>query len=332
MSIVSAKDDRYLEVNETFEQVTGWTCGEVAGQNPSGIHLWVDPEQRRPFLEKLLSQGTVRDVEVKIRKKDGQIRTTLGSAELIEVEGESCVLSVFADITQRKQAEEALSTVSRRLIGAQEQERTRIARELHDDINQRIAMLSVEFGRLEQSEPSLGLEHRSRVKELQKHLLELGIEIQAISHRLHSSKLEYLGLAVACKSFCTEVAMRHQVTVNFTATDVPREVPQEVSLCLFRVLQESLNNAIKYSGVHHFNVQLQGGSDEIELTVRDAGVGFDAESAMSSQGLGLVSMRERASLVNGKMSITSKPGGGTAVTVRVSLVSAKSTSEISGAA
>jgi signal transduction histidine kinase len=288
----------------------------------------VDPDERRPFLEKLLSKGTVRNVEFKIRTKDGQIRTTLGSAEVIEVEGESCILSVFADITQRKQAEEALSTMSRRLIGAQEQERTRIARELHDDINQRIAMLSVEFGRLEQSEPPLGLEHRSRLKELQKRLLDLGIEVQAISHRLHSSKLEYLGLAVACKGFCREVAERQEVTVDFTATDVPRKVPEDVALCLFRVLQESLNNAIKYSGVQHFEVWLYGVSDEIQLIVRDDGVGFDAESAMSSQGLGLISMRERVHLVNGTISITSKPRVGTEVAVRVPFVSAETATEM----
>ena len=123
------------------------------------------------------------------------------------------------------------------------------------------------------------------------------------------------------------------MTVDFAATDVPREVPQDVSLCLFRVLQESLNNAIKYSGVQHFEVRIQGSLGEIQLTVHDDGAGFDAESAMSSQGLGLISMRERVSLVNGTMSIISKPGGGTEVSVRVPLVSAKKASEmVSGAA
>jgi len=252
---------------------------------------------------------------------------------LIYVNGEQCVLSVIADITERKMAEEALASVSRRLIGAQEQERMRIARELHDDINQRIAMLSFELDQLQQSSAPSGPEHQSRVKEVQKRLLELGIEVQAISHRLHSSKLEYLGLVVACRSFCKEVADRQKVTVDFTATDVPRDVPQEVSLCLFRVLQESLNNAIKYSGVQHFEVRIQGSLGEIQLTVHDDGAGFDAESAMSSQGLGLISMRERVSLVNGTMSIISKPGGGTEVSVRVPLVSAKKASEmVSGAA
>jgi PAS domain S-box-containing protein len=333
VSLATTNDDRYLEVNHTFEQLTAWGRDEVVGRSPLDINLWVDPDRRFTFLKNDGTHGNVRDPEVRIRRKDGQIRTMLGSTDIIEVEGESCALSVFADITERKEAEEALSCMSRRLIAAQEQERTRIARELHDDINQRIAMLSVEFDRLEQSEPASAPERRSRVKELQKRLLELGTEIQAISHRLHSSKLEYLGLVVACGSFCREVAERQKVTVDFAATDVPREVPQDVSLCLFRVLQESLNNAIKYSGVQHFEVRIQGSLGEIQLTVHDDGAGFDAESAMSSQGLGLISMRERVSLVNGTMSIISKPGGGTEVSVRVPLVSAKKASEmVSGAA
>jgi PAS domain S-box-containing protein len=324
IAISSTSNDRYLEVNETFGQLTGWRGDEVTGRGPLDLNLWVCPDQRFAFLKRLLAEGNVRGLEVKIRRKDGQIRTTLGSAELIEVEGAPCALSVFADITERKQAEEALASVSRRLIAAQEQERTRIARELHDDINQRIAMLSVDLSQLEHSVPGSNQEVRSRVNGLQGRLSEIAIEIQGISHRLHSSKLEYLGLVTACKSFCREVGERHKVTIDFAAADIPRAVPQEISLCLFRVLQESLNNAIKYSGVKHFKVRLHGTLGEIQLTVHDNGIGFDAEAAMTSQGLGLISMQERASLVNGTMSITSKRTGGTEISVRIPLVSAQS--------
>ena len=324
IAITSTSNDLYLEVNETFSQLTGWRVDEAKGRGPLDLDLWVQPDQRFAFLQQLLAEGSVRSLEVKIRRKDGQIRTTLGSAELIEVEGEPCALSVFADITERKQAEEALASVSRRLIAAQEQERTRIARELHDDINQRIAMLSVELSQLH-SGPGSKQEIRSRVNGLQRRLSEIGFEIQGISHRLHSSKLEYLGLVTACRSFCREAGERHTVTIDFAAADIPLTVPQEISLCLFRILQESLNNAIKYSGVQHFEVRLHGTLGEIQLTVHDNGVGFDAEAAMMSQGLGLISMRERASLVNGTMSITSKRTGGTEISVRIPLVSAQST-------
>lgn len=333
ITIASTNDDRYLEINDTFEQVTGWRRDEVIGRSPLDVNLWVDPDQRFSFRKQLIAEGNLRDLEIKIRRKDGQIRITLGSAELIEVEGAPCALSVFADITERKQAEEALASVSRRLIGAQEQERTRIARELHDNINQSIALLAVELSQLLQKAPGLGQEVRICINGLQRRVSEIGIEVQTISHRLHSSKLEYLGLVAACKSFCREVAERSKVTVDFTAEDIPSAVPQDVSLCLFRILQESLSNAIKHSGVQHFEVHLDCISGEIHLEVRDRGTGFDAEAAMSSQGLGIISMRERASLAGGTMLVTSQPMGGTQIRVRVPLVSAKSTIEMtSGAA
>src|SRR5262249_9212216 len=139
ITIVRARDDRYIEANEAFEMVTGRPRDEIIGRTPLEIDLWADPDRRSTFMKQMLTTGNARELEVRLRRKDGELRTTLGSAELIEVSGEPCVLSVIADITERKQAEEAMSGFSRRLIDAQEAERTRIARELHDDINQRLA-------------------------------------------------------------------------------------------------------------------------------------------------------------------------------------------------
>ena len=327
ISLTATKDDHYIEVNETFEELTGWSCGEVAGRSPRDIKLWVDSNERMAFVKQLLEKGNVQDLEVRIRRKDGQIRTMLGSSELIDFGGEPCGLSVFTDITERKQAEAALAGVSRKLIEAQEQERSRIARELHDDINQRIAMLAVDLDRLQQgmsgSDPEMG----SLVKGLQKRLMDIGIEVQTISHRLHSSKLEYLGLTVACRGFCREVSERHKVTVSFSADDIPSDLPRDISLCLFRVLQESLTNAIKYSGVQRFDVHLRRLSDDIQMSVRDRGTGFDVDAAMNGKGLGLISMRERASLVNGTVSIASTPMDGTEITIRVPLGLATETGE-----
>jgi PAS domain S-box-containing protein len=326
--LTTTSRDRYIEVNETFEELTGWAHSEVTGRSQGDIGLWIDPDQRIAFVKQVVEQGQVHNLEVRVCRKDGQRRTMLGSAELIDVGGEPCVLSVFADITERKDAEEALASVSRRLIEAQELERTRIARELHDDINQRIAMLSVELDRLQQSLSASDRPTSVRIKALQGRLSDIGVEVQTISHRLHSSKLEYLGLVVACRSFCREVAERHKVKVDFVVEGIPPGVSQDISLCLFRVLQEALNNAIKYSGVQRFEVWLCRASDDLQLIVRDHGRGFDVDAAMRGQGLGLISMRERSSLVKGTVSITSTPMGGTEINVRVPWAPAKEASEI----
>jgi signal transduction histidine kinase len=267
--------------------------------------------------------------EFRVSRKDGTVRwiTAMGKFYYASNGDPERMLGLAVDSTERKLAEEALSSVSRRLIQAQEQERLRIARELHDDINQRIAMLSVEADVLQQSPPRSTIELGARLNRLRLRLSEISTEIQAISHRLHSSKLEYLGLVAACKSFCQEVAERHNVTIDFTAEGVPGGLPEEISLCLFRILQEALTNAIKHSEAQRFEAELRGASGEIRLAVRDYGVGFAATEAMNTNGLGLISMRERISFVGGTFSITSKPMGGTEVTVRVPAVVAHSASQ-----
>ena len=142
-------------------------------------------------------------------------------------------------------------------------------------------------------------------------------DIQALSHRLHSSKLEYLGLAVAAKSFCKELSEQRKVQIDFSHSDIPHNLSKEIALCLFRVLQEALQNAVKHSGVRHFRVELRSTEGEIQLTVGDLGVGFDPQDPTNSHGLGLISMRERLQLVSGEISIKSEIGGGTTIHGRV---------------
>ena len=136
---------------------------------------------------------------------------------------------------------------------------------------------------------------------------------------LHSSHLEYLGLVPAMKSFCQEFGKRQKVDVEFESLNVPPSIPADISLCLFRVLQETLHNAAKHSGANRFSVQMRGPSDEIHLTVSDPGAGFDPEAAVKSHGLGLTSMKERLHLVKGEISIDSRPERGTTIHAHVSL-------------
>ena len=147
--------------------------------------------------------------------------------------------------------------------------------------------------------------------------------MQGLSHRLHSSKLEYLGLSTAANSFCKELSEHNRVQIKFSHAGIPRTLSKEVSLCLFRVLQEALQNAVKHSGVRNFTVDLRGTEESIELTVADIGSGFEEQEAFTRHGLGLISMRERLQLVHGELSVKSKPGAGTTIHARVRLKAAE---------
>jgi PAS domain S-box-containing protein len=221
------------------------------------------------------------------------------------------------DVTERKLAQESLADIGRKLIEAHEEERTWIARELHDDVNQRMALLAIELDRWNQQLPPSAVEFHDHIHHASQRLSEIAKDIQALSHRLHSSKLEYLGIVAAAKSFCKELSEQQKAEIDFSHTNIPRSVPKEISLCLFRVLQETLQNAVKHSGVRHFRVELRGTEGEIQLTVGDLGVGFDQQDAIHRRGLGLISMRERMLLVSGEFSIKSQPGGGTTIRARV---------------
>ena len=185
------------------------------------------------------------------------------------------ITGMVADITKRKLADEAMEGLSRKLIEAQEAERARIARELHDDIGQRLALLSVTSHRASQLGPESAEELRSCLAELRTEAEQVSDDIQALSHQLHSASLEHLGMVAAMRGFCTEFSLQYKVEVNFRQHDVPPDIPYDVSLSLFRVLQEGLRNAVKYSGVRSFDVDIRGAATGLELTVRDQGAGFD---------------------------------------------------------
>jgi PAS domain S-box-containing protein len=229
------------------------------------------------------------------------------------------ILIFSEDITHRKQMEEALSGVSRRLIEAQERERGRIARDLHDDICQRLALASIELEQVQRKLPDSVSEQRSHLEELRKQIIDISTDVQMMSHELHSAKLSYLGIAIALRGFCREFGEHHKVEIEFESRDLPRQLPPDVSLCLFRVLQEALHNASKHSGVKRFDVQLWGTSGDVHLTISDLGSGFDTEAAMKGRGLGITSMQERLKLVKGELTISSQPKRGTTIHARVPL-------------
>jgi len=236
------------------------------------------------------------------------------------VEGAACIAQ---DITESKRLEEALRGMSRKLIEAQEHERARIARELHDDINQRLAMLAVELEQLKENPSEVG----SRVQELRRQTTEISNDVQALSHDLHSSQVEYLGAVAGMKGWCKEFGDRQGMQID-CRHDVRSTLPTEIGLCLFRVLQEALHNAAKHSGVKRIEVQLREEPGEIHLIVSDSGRGFDVEAVKQGKGLGLTSMRERVRLVDGTFVIDSKSMGGTTIHVRVPLDSERASQRV----
>lgn len=232
-------------------------------------------------------------------------------------------LSAF--MTEARQTQRSLRQMVCNLITAQEQERARIGRELHDDINQRLALLAIELGLL-RDHPS---DVASRVQQIQQKTDEIARDVQSLSHDLHPSKLEYLGAAAGMRSWCNEFAERQSMNIEFE-TDVSSTIPPEVGVCLFRVLQEALHNAAKHSGVKHIEVRLAERPGAVHLMVRDSGRGFDLEPAMFVKGLGLTSMRERVRLVDGTISIESKPMGGTTIRVCIPLDSVETSQYAAG--
>jgi len=227
------------------------------------------------------------------------------------------------EIAERKLAEEALSKANRRLIEAQEEERTRIARELHDDISQRVALVAMQLDRMSLNLSASAADLKQGIEEAGRQTTDLGNDIQALSHRLHNSKLAYQGLTAATVGFCRELSDRHGVAIAVRSEDVPSDLPPEISLCLYRVAQEALQNAMKHSSARRVDVSLRSTLNEILLTVRDFGIGFDPEDAVTGRGLGLISMKERLNLVGGELSIDSHPQTGTTILSRVPLKTAR---------
>jgi signal transduction histidine kinase len=218
----------------------------------------------------------------------------------------------------RKQSEEALSSVSYRVIEAEEQERQRIAMELHEGIGQRVTLLALGIEQLERDSLN-AVDVPSGIDALRKQTLEILTSVKTLAHELYSPRLEYLGIADVMRSFCRDLCEEKRLEIDFRSDGVPNVVPQDVTLCLLPVLQEALHNAVKHSGVRQFDVQLKGTSDGIHLTVSDCGAGFDLETAKQARGLGLHRLQERLKLVKGSFFIDSQPKRGTTIHARVPL-------------
>jgi len=201
------------------------------------------------------------------------------------------------------------------LINAQDEERSRLAGEIHDDFSQRLAVLSLELETVAEGIPDSLPETNRQMRELMESASELGADLHSLSHRLHSATLERLGLAAGVASFCTEFSSQQGLQVAFSHQDLPRSVSPEIALCLFRIVQEALRNVQKHSGAAHAQVRIEKVDDSLHLSISDNGAGFDVEDSSRPQGLGLWSIRKRVRLVGGRYEICSKKHEGTRIDV-----------------
>lgn len=325
---LSGPDKLCTDFNQGWLTFTGRTLEQELGTGwTHGVH----PDDLEDCLESFGHAFDRRQsfaIEYRLRCHDGQYRWVLdrGVPRFLENGDFAGYIGCCIDITEEKEAKAARAEFGSKLIQAQEEERTRIARELHDDINQRLALLANGLQELVR-----GTQHREsgRTKELRQLwqlTSDVANDIQDLSHQLHPSKLHYLGLAAAVRGLCQEFSRQHKIEVDCVVRDLPLDLEESISLSLFRTIQESLRNIAKHSHAHHAKVELARQSSVIRLRVSDDGVGFNPDNDSNRHGLGLVSMRERLRSAGGELLIWSRPSLGTQVEGTVPITSKRARS------
>jgi PAS domain S-box-containing protein len=310
-----------LDANPAACESLGYSKEELIGKAASIIYAPESHSKMRDLFENWKKTGRLESEEIVVLTRHGEKRVVLVTAgSVADAEGNLLhSTSVHVDITERKLAEEALSTVNQRLIEAQEEERTRIARELHDDFSQRLALQGIGLAQLWKKLPASEVEQRAKVRDLWTRNQDISSDIHSLSHQLHSSKLEYSGLVPALRGLCEEMNSNAKIQVEFTEYGIPFEIPKAVALCLFRIAQEALNNVAKHSRAERAQAELLGENNEIRLRIVDAGVGFDPARRDAKAGIGLLGMRERLRLVGGRLSVRSEPMKGTEILAEIPL-------------
>jgi PAS domain S-box-containing protein len=328
-------DGRLLRVNREISTMLGYSQEELLNMR---VEQFADPENFGDDLvlfQELRAGGRQNyHVEKAYLRKDG--RRIWGRLHVCRVAptdgGPARVLAMVEDITERKEAEDrlheaqvALHELTGRLIQAQEEERHRIARELHDDIGQRLSLLMIAIERISREVPATSEPRLGPFGRVLAQLDELTKDVHQLSHQLHSTKLQYIGLRSALRDLCQQVMTQHGIVVIQELEDAP-DLPPEVQLCLYRVAQEALNNMAKHSKASEAFVRFAKAGGVARLEIRDSGVGFNPSNP--GAGLGLASMSERLRIVGGELAVTSNPGKGTEVVAVVPLETASPVTQV----
>lgn len=327
-------EGRYVYVNRGFEKKMGIDAEHCMGKRDD--QLWAAPfaeefmagdrsvvETGRPLnsVEAVPPMDRPRYFRViKFPVLDSERKVMLVGGVAIDITEQRRASEALRDSqAELQQSREELRTLTARLLAAQEEERRRVSRELHDELNQQLAVLAVDVGSLVKSLPATDYDVRGQLRALQARVAKLSDAVRHIAYQLHPSILDDLGLLVALRSHCEELSRHEGMSVRMTHRNVPDSLPPELASCLYRVAQEGLRNIIRHAGTTHASLSLTSASGDLRLSIRDTGAGFDAKTRDHHGGLGILSMEERVRLVNGTISIHSRPGRGTRIDVRVPL-------------
>ena len=328
--VMVGDDGRITMANAQMEKLFGYRREEMLGQP---VEMLV-PERFRhhhpAHRERFSASPVVRPMgagqELFARRKDGtEFPVEIALSPALPSVGR-LVLATIVDITVRRHTEERLRLsqlelrrLTGRLFKAQEDEARRLARELHDDLGQGLALLTIELDLLRQKSPEVAGQLGTRLRALLARVKQLSSSVHDISHQLHPSKLEQLGLVAAISGLCKELTVSQGLAIAFTEGELPEAIPPDIAVGLYRIAQEALRNVVRHSGAKHAEVALGATADAITLRIVDDGVGFDPRLIQGKGGLGLISMRERVLHLGGEIAIESKPSGGTRLSTSVPL-------------
>jgi PAS domain S-box-containing protein len=323
MILMFGPDKHATYCNRRWLDFTGRIREEELGDG------WIDsihPDDRDKCWSRICNNFDARcefKVSYRLRRHDGEYRWIEDvGAPRYDPSGEFLgYIRCGVDITMDKLAQKAIQELPGRIIDAQEFERRRIAGELHDDIGQRLALLAFDLQLLEYGSQKPPDQRQKKLEELVSAINTLSSDIHKIAYQLHPSKLEQLGLISALKGFLREVREKHDIILELSEEHVPKILPKNTALCVYRVAQEAIWNAVKHSQAKHISIKITGQHDTVCLHVIDIGVGFDPTKDSAKNGLGLVSMKERVRLVGGTISIQSQPSKGTRIDVQVPISS-----------
>jgi PAS domain S-box-containing protein len=307
--------------NQGWLNFTGRSLAEELGEGwASSVHP-DDLKHRREIYSASFDARVDFEMEYRLRRFDREYRWIVDyGVPRFELDGTFCgYIGSCVDITERKSSAESLQALSGRLIHAQEEERVRIARDLHDDFSQSLALQCIDLEQLLKKLPEVEVEEQARLLKMLKRTKQMTADIRSLSHQLHSNKLEFVGLVPTVSSLCKEISEKYKIQVQFTECAFPHNIPKDVALCLFRVSQEALGNVVKHSQARCAHVELGANAKGVSLRITDEGMGFRPDSTNQAAGIGLVGMTERLRLVGGRLSISSELKRGTEILAEIPL-------------